>query len=244
MKDHLFININNFNGPLDLLLELIRDKKQDIMSINLVELANDYIRIIDQVKNSNLEIAGEYLVMAATLMQIKVKSLITEEEPEELKIEKERLLKTILEYQQFKEIALEMQKLETKRQDIFIKKISDQSAFVPEIDKTKLDGTTSISKLNQIMFQMFERIHAEKLRKITIKNVEISPAEQVIFIKQLFIHNQELDFEHILDNLPTIEHFVITVLALLDMARKEEIILEQQEQFDKIIIRKGPLYEK
>ncbi|MGZ9453527.1 segregation/condensation protein A [Mycoplasma sp. AC157] len=240
------INIENFSGPLDLLLSLVKEKNLDIFEINLAELATDYLRVIDRIKDTHFEIATDYLVMAATLIQIKAKMLLAEKDEvikQEIEEDKEKLLRLLAEYQQFKPIFQLLREQEEKRSHIFIKKANDLEEFVRPIDRTQVDGNSSKTKLTQILTLMFERLHAEKLRQIKIDSVSVTPGDQMKMIRELFAKHGKVTFEMIF-SVPSIKHFVITLIALLDMSRKEEIILTQEEQFATIIIEKGPNYEK
>ncbi|UWD34092.1 segregation/condensation protein A [Mesomycoplasma molare] len=245
-KHDVDLNIENFNGPLDLLLSLVKEKNVDIFEINLAELATDYLRIIDRIKDSHFEIASDYLVMAATLIQIKAKMLLAEKDEvikQEIEEDKEKLLRLLAEYQQFKPIFQLLREQEEKRSKIFIKKPSDLEEFIRPIDRTKVDGNSSKQKITQILTLMFERIHAEKLRQIKIDSVSVTPSDQIKMIRELFKENKVLTFEMVF-SVPSIKHFVITLIALLDMSRKEEVILKQEQQFATISIEKGPNYEK
>lgn len=244
MKDTLNINIHNFNGPLDLLLDLIKDKKTDIFDVNLVELANDYLRIINEIKDTNLEVASEYLVMAATLIQIKARLLLLEPEKEEETVfeDKAKLLKLLAEYQQFKKISTTLREQEFQRSLIHIKSVSNYENFYYEKDPAILDTKSSSKKLIQIMRQMFERISAEKIRMVNVDSVNITTEDQANFIRQLFKKHQKITFDMVF-KFDSINHFVVTMIAILDMSRKQEIYLEQNEQFGDIFIYKGNNYE-
>lgn len=246
MNSNLDINIENFNGPLDLLYSLVKDKNIDIFTINLSELASDYLRIIQNIKDSNLELASEYLVMASHLIQMKAKMLLADKDEvikQEVEEDKAKLLRLLLEYQQFKEISNVLREQEEKRRHIYMKKVSNYEPFIKPTDKSQLDGNSSQQKLTQILSQLFERIHAEKAKQIVIDDVSVTPAEQREMIFNLLKNNPSLNFEMVF-NVPSIKHFVITLIALLDMARKEEVILTQEVQFGDIKIEKGPAYEK
>ena len=243
MNNDSNIKIENFNGPLDLLLSLIKDKKMDILSINLSELATAYLQVIDKLKNSNLDLASEYLVMASSLLQLKSKMLL-EVPGEEKMIEKERknILSMLAEYQQFKKISNDLREKEQNRKKIFIKKINDYSPYKVEVDPTQLDGQSNSITLVQVMRKMFERVHAQKLTTTTIEKFNLSPAERRLELISLLKNNENPSFEDFF-NVPTINHFTVTVLTILDMARKQEIILEQNHQFGEIIIKKGVINE-
>ena len=101
------IKIENFEGPLDLLCHLIEKNKMDIYDINLNEITDQYIQYLNEMEKMNLEIASEFVVMASTLLYIKSKNLLPKQQEEEEEVTEEELIRRIIEYKKFKEIALE-----------------------------------------------------------------------------------------------------------------------------------------
>lgn len=144
---HIF-RLSNFDGPLDLLVSLIRDKNISIFEVDLFELATQYLEIIKNIKSYEIDIASEYLVMAATLLQLKARMLLQDPEAEEeIKEEKKRLLEQIAEYEKFKEISAVLREQEEKRQKLFSKTPEETEDFVKEVDSSVLDGHSNSSKL-------------------------------------------------------------------------------------------------
>ncbi len=239
MESKYKIKLNNYDGPLDLLLDLVKEKQMDLFSINLAELAGEYLKLINEIKNENIDIASEYLVMAATLLQIK-SAMLLENPNEEAKVEedKKELLKQLIEYQQFKNLSKILREKEFERKKIFIKEHEDYKEFEKPIDETKLDGSSDAIKLIMSLRKMFERTHAASLRSGTISQINISPEERADEIRILLETNDTLSFEEVF-SVPTLKHFAVTLLALLDMARLQEISLQQKEQFGDIVIKKG-----
>lgn len=233
-------NLENFDGPLDLLLSLVKDKKTDLLTIDLSILATQYLEIINNLEDSNVDVASEYLVMAATLIHIKAKMLLLENDDEEEIIEdKEILLKQLIEYQQFKEVAKKLREFESKRKEIYIKDASNYDPFYKENDETLLDGRSNSLSLMNVLRKMFERVHAENLRKTKIESVHINPEQRIQEVRELFKkYGNEINFDKIFD-VPSITHFVVTFLALLDLARKQEITLIQDKEFGTIKIIKN-----
>ncbi|CRH45663.1 segregation/condensation protein A [Mycoplasmopsis arginini] len=240
---HIF-RLSNFDGPLDLLVSLIRDKNISIFEVDLFELATQYLEIIKNIKSYEIDIASEYLVMAATLLQLKARMLLQDPEAEEeIKEEKKRLLEQIAEYEKFKEISAVLREQEEKRQKLFSKTPEETEDFVKEVDSSVLDGHSNSSKLVITLRKMFERTYSELIRNITISTIAVSPEEQKERIIKLFISKNELSFKEIF-NVPTIGHFVITLLAVLDLARQQIVILEQDEDEGIIRFKKGIEYEE
>ncbi|UUD37208.1 segregation and condensation protein A [Mycoplasmopsis californica] len=237
------IEIKNFNGPLDLLLNLVKDKNIDIMEVDLVELAENYLRIIKSVQDRDINLASEYLVMAATLLQIKARSLLEEdeEEDEELAQDKKEILLQVAMYKQFKELTPVLQEHELSRRDIFIKKPSNVDEFKKPIDRTALDGNGNPMTLIKALRLMFERVHAVALRRSKVKTLKITASDQIEHIRKLFREKENVTFEDIF-YLPSLEHFVITLMALLELVKIQEIVLFQEEEYGPITIAKGEAY--
>lgn len=238
MYDDINLKINDFDGPLDLLLELVRDKQMDILEIDLVQLATQYIEIIDKLKDRNIDLASEYLLMASTLLQIKSKGVLDGPKAVQESKEAKDILKQLAEYQQFKKISEALRTKEAQRSSFYIKKPSDYSPFQPKIDESRLDGSSDAIKLIMSLRKMFERTYAEKYRQATIEAFNLSPADRRLELIKIMETKEDLKFEDFF-SVPSMNHFVITVLTVLDMARKGELILSQDEQYGEIKIEKG-----
>lgn len=237
-------SLGDFNGPLDLLLELIKKKNVDIFEIDLVEVANQYLKIIEDLQAKNIDIASEYLVMASELIYIKAKLILADPEAiKEVEEDKMRLLQLLAEYQEFKQISQSLKYQEQQRKKVYIKKPSNLESFEQEVDPSILEGYGTTSKLIKVLRKMFERNYAEKLRKIKLETFNLSPSERREQIRALIDRNnwKIIPFEEIF-YVPSLNHFVITLIAILDMSRKEELILEQKQQYDEIFIKKGVNY--
>ena len=243
METNNNIVIDNFNGPIDLLLELVKGKSMDLFDVDLSELATEYVRIISTLKESNIDLASEYLVMAATLIQLKAKMLLDRpDEKIEVEKEKEDILKQLMQYQQFKKIADILREKEEKRKSFFIKSNEDFEPFETPQDETKLDGKSDAVKLIMQMRKMFERVNAQQMRQTTITKIDLSPAKRRLEIIEIMKNNKNPTFEELF-TLPTLEHFAITMLTILDMSRKQELLIEQDNQFGEIRFKKGEIDE-
>ncbi|TPE58085.1 segregation/condensation protein A [[Mycoplasma] falconis] len=229
-SDRHNFKLSNFDGPLDLLVSLIKEKNISIFDVDLLELANQYLDIIKTLKSYEFDIASEYLVMAATLLQLKARMVLQDPEAEEeIKQEKRRLLEQIAEYEKFKEISEVLREQEIKRKDLYSKEPEDTEQFEKEIDNSVLDGHSNSSKLVTVLRKMFERTYAEMVRHVTINTIAVSPEEQKQRIIELFRNRNEVPFEEIF-NVPTVGHFVITLLAVLDLARQQIVVMEQKDE--------------
>ncbi|SFW05978.1 Segregation and condensation protein A [Chlamydia abortus] len=243
-RDRISFKLDNFDGPLDLLLALVKEKNIDIFDVDLIELTNQYLEIIKNLKPNYFDMASEYLVMAATLIHLKARMILQDPEvEEEVRKEKKRLLEQIAEHQKFKEIGITLREKEYDRQNLYEKEPEDLSDFIRETDDSVLDGHANSSRLIAVLRKMFERTYAEIIRNVTITTVAVSPEEMKKRIIKLFSERDEVSFEEIF-SVPSAGHFVITLLAVLDLARQQIIKMEQDEIDGLIKFSRGIEYGK
>ena len=243
-SDRISFKLDNFDGPLDLLLALVKEKNIDIFDVDLIELTNQYLEIIKNLKPNDFDMASEYLVMAATLIHLKARMILQDPEvEEEVRKEKKRLLEQIAEHQKFKEIGITLREKEYDRQNLYEKEPEDLSDFIRETDDSVLDGHANSSRLIAVLRKMFERTYAEIIRNVTITTVAVSPEEMKKRIIKLFNERDEVSFEEIF-SVPSAGHFVITLLAVLDLARQQIIKMEQEEIDGLIKFSRGSEYGK
>lgn len=243
-SDRISFKLDNFDGPLDLLLALVKEKNIDIFDVDLIELTNQYLEIIKNLKPNDFDMASEYLVMAATLIHLKARMILQDPEvEEEVRKEKKRLLEQIAEHQKFKEIGITLREKEYDRQNLYEKEPEDLSDFIRETDDSVLDGHANSSRLIAVLRKMFERTYAEIIRNVTITTVAVSPEEMKKRIIKLFSERDEVSFEEIFF-VPSAGHFVITLLAVLDLARQQIIKMEQDEIDGLIKFSRGSEYGK
>ncbi len=226
------VKIDAFEGPLDLLLHLIKESKVDIWEIKIVDITNQYLNYIQAMENLNLNIASEYLVMASELVEMKSKMLlprlVTEEETEE-EDPREKLIQRLVEYQKYKDMTKSFKELESIRHEFFTK--------TPESLKEYADNDTIISNdvtLDDLMnaFQKFlERKKASQPLSTTVTKKEITVEERRKSIRNILKEKKKVDFFDLFE-VVTKEYVVVTFLAILEMARKSELIIYQENDFD------------
>ena len=229
------VKIDAFEGPLDLLLHLIKESKVDICDIKIVDIADQYLNYIKSMERLNLNIASEYLVMASELMEMKSKMLLPRtniEEEEEEENPEEKLIQRLIEYQKYKEKAQEFKELEEERHEFFTKPPESLKEYAEE-------GTIANSDLTlddlMLAFQKFlERKKKEKPLATTVTKSEITVEERRTAIKDILKKKKKVDFFELFEEV-TKEYVVVTFLAVLEMAKKQELIIYQENNFDNII---------
>jgi len=232
------IKINEFEGPLDLLLHLIKQSNIDIYNIEISEITKQYLDYINKMEELNIEVASSYIVMAAELMEIKSKSLLPkkeeeEEDEEEEIISKENLINKLIEYKKYKEMAPSFKELESTRQNIYVKSPEKLKNFVDETITN--DGDTSIDDLIDAFKKFLERKNLEKPITTKITNKEYSVKERKHNIKNILKEKKKVLFTELFEENNT-SFIIVTFLSILEMTKEKEIIIKQDTNFSNITI--------
>lgn len=227
--------INEFEGPLDLLLHLIKESKMDIMNIEIEEITKQYMDYLDLQEKMNLEIASEYLVLAAELLEIKSKMLLprqTVEEDEEEEDPREELVNRLLEYQAYKEITKVLHEKESLRREIYTKSPENIKNYIDE--ETEINVDVSLDDLVEAFKRYLARKKDNKPLKTKVTVNEISVSSRRHDIKRLLKSKKRVSFFELFPVL-TKEYVVATFLAVLEMAKSGELTIKQEKAFDDII---------
>lgn len=230
------VTIENFDGPLDLLLHLIKEQDIDIYDIKIEEITVQYLDYIHGMKELNLSVASEYLVMASELIEMKSKMLLPKkkelEEDEYEEDPRDVLIERLLAYKQYKEVTSEFKDLEMTRKLVFTKEPVNLSYYAKESDnKEELGIDDLIEAFNALMKK--KELDKPIATKITKK--ELSVTEKVMKIKNILKLKKQIKFEEIFD-VATKEEVIISFLSILEMVKKDEITLKQDNNFKQIVI--------
>ncbi|MCB4790564.1 MAG: segregation/condensation protein A [Elusimicrobia bacterium] len=224
------IHLEIFEGPLDLLLYLIKKNDMDIAEIPISQITHEYIEYLDIMKDLNLDIAGEFLVMASTLMQIKARMLLPSEavQEEEGPNPLEELKSKLMEYQKYKEVAKRLSKREEYFSELFYRS-------APVFDKN--DYVLDVSLFD--LLNGFRNVLRELPKDVKEIVYEEIPIEQRIReILDMFEGKQYLSFEEILKLEKTKVGLILSFLAILELIRLRQIIVKQVELFGPIRVYK------
>ena len=231
------ITIDNFDGPLDLLLHLIKKTDIDIYDISIEEITKQYLSYINAMKNMNLDIASEYLVMASELMEIKSSSLLPKsniEEDEYVEDPKETLIKRLIEYKRYKELVPSFQDLEDERHKEFTKTPSDLSEFKKENEEIEISDL-SLEDLTSAFKEFLKRKELEKPLNTKITKKEYSVKKRNSEIRDILKKKKKVEFEELFDIMSK-DYIVVTFLSILDLARKQDLCIKQEDNFKKIYL--------
>ena len=235
------VMINEFEGPLDLLLHLIKENDIDIYDIKIEEVTKQYLDYIKAMKELNLSIASEYLVMASELIEIKSKMLLPKKEVKEEddyeEDPKELLIQRLLNYKKYKEVTNEFKELEERRKQVFTKEPSNLSYYA--INEENNDDV-SLTDLMDAINNLLKRKELEKPIETKITKKELSVTERVNKIRSILKCKKEVNFDELFD-VQTKEEVIVSFLSILEMVKKNEITLTQDKNFNaiKVTLKEG-----
>ena len=234
--------INDFEGPLDLLLHLVKESKMDIYEINIHEIINQYLDFIHSLEENNIDIASEYLVMASELIHLKSKLLINRQDEEE-NVEdefsfnsEEDLKNKLLEYEKYKEITSNFQELEEKRSEVYTKLPEPLKEFVDK-DVFK-NGELDINELFNAYKLFIERQKLAKPLNTKITKKEMNIDDKIKDIRKILDTRKRVNFIELFTEM-TKPNIVITFLSILEMTKNNEIKLTQKDNFSPIMIERA-----
>ncbi len=247
------VKIENFEGPLDLLLHLIDVNKFNIFDIPIVEITEQYLEFVRNMETKDLNVMSEFLVMAATLLEIKAKMLLPveiDEEGEEID-PREELVQKLLEYKMYKYMSYE---LKDRMQDAA--KAMYKSPTIPEevegyiepVDLEKLIGDLTLKKLNDI-FQSVMKRQNDKVDPIRskfgkIEKEEVSLEDKLDFVESYAREHGTFSFKKMLEGQQSKMQIVVTFLAILELMKMGKIVIRQETTFADIIITSAKYYKK
>lgn len=239
-KSPLHVTLKMYDGPLDLLLDLIKKNEMDIYDIQISEITKQYLDYLAQMRELDLEIAGEFIVIAATLIYIKSKMLLpvdNAEEEEEGGDPRTELVQKLLEYQAFKEAARELGLLEEERGKTFTRQIADYylSTLDPE-DHTIDTFSANLYDLLSAFQKVISQAGRENLHEVYEEIISIE--EKMAEIQSRLIESKRMKFSELFGTKRTRNELIATFLAILEIVRTKFARVRQEKQFEEIIIEK------
>ncbi len=234
------LQIQDFEGPFDLLLHLVRVSKMDIYTINIRTIIEQYLDFINSIDKYNIDLSSEYLVVSAELIHLKSKMLVNkcddeeEEDEEEYSIKSEEDLRNkLIEYEKYKNMTETFKALEENRLDYYTKLPENLSDYVD--DDHIINSDVSLDDLLKAFLEMQKRINLEKPITTKITRKEYSVKARIKEIRNILKLKKRIEFTELFE-VVTKENIVVTFLSLLDMSKNNEILLKQDRAFSKIII--------
>ena len=231
--------IGDFEGPLDLLLHLIKKSKMEIFDIEISEITNQYLNYIKSMTDMNLDIASEYLVMASELIEMKSKKLLPKneekEEDEEVEDPEVVLKRRLVEYQKYKESTNVFRDLEKNSSSYYTK--APESLKKYSLEKLENDGSVDVYDLLDAFQKLLERQEFNKPKNTKIARKELSVKERIVKIRDILRVNKRVNFVELFDDFSK-PYVVVTFLSVLEMVKSREINIKQDNNFSDIYIER------
>lgn len=233
------VRLPNFEGPLDLLLFFIRRDELDIYDIPIAYITKEFLEYTRLMELLDLELAGEFLVMAAALMQIKVRMLLPKEEKEGDEAQEEEdpraeLVRKLLEYKRYKEMAGELNRMNEEQRYVYYRQFFKGDVVASQDDEEDLLRNVTLFHLLAAFRKALEKAPRE-LNPHRIEQVAVTVEEQAEHILTFFQTRKQITFAEISASMPRIV-IVVTFLALLELLRSQRVAMRQEESFGEILL--------
>ena len=231
--------INDFIGPLDLLLHLIKANKMDIYDIDIAVITKEYLNFINNNNDLSIDAYSEYLVMASELIHLKSKLLINKDsdlEEDDVLYEinsEDELRERLLEYQKIKEKADDFRVLEEKRSNVFTKMPMNLNEFREK--DTTINGDVTLADLLKAFEEFLKRQKMKEPVNTTITKKELSVEDRVKSIRNIVKIRGKVNFLDLFEEVSK-PYVIVTFLSILDMSKNKEIIITQDKNFGQIYI--------
>jgi segregation and condensation protein A len=232
------VELENFSGPLDLLLYFIRRDKIDIYDIPISSITKEYMDTLEMLENLNLNIAGEFILMAATLMSIKAKMLLPK--PEFIDLDEEsdpriELVQQLLEYQRFKEMSFDLKQLAEERSHYHTRGMKMRTPDYKEHITEHLKDVT-IFEIARIFKNAMENMPVIQPYELHREEIHLDAQKEIIL--KSFDMQGSLKFSFLLDKLKSKIEVVVTFLAILELVRMRKIVVIQNKIFGEMEMQK------
>ncbi len=238
------LRLEMFEGPLDLLLYLIKKNDIDIYDIPIAEITEQYLEYIDAMKTLDLNVVGDFLVMAATLMHIKSKMLLP---PDPLAEEKEEedprdeLVRRLEEYKKFKEIAEQLKDKEGHRQDLFPRNMDEAALNDIKEDAKEVMIEATLFDLINALSQALKKVPETTTYQVTEE--EFTVEQKIHAILHILVGEDNMNLGELFSKSQSKIEVVVMFMAVLELIRLKEIICVQRRLFDDIVIQRNKLNE-
>lgn len=232
-RDEINLELGEFAGPLDLLLYLIRQEQANIFDIPIAKITDEYLRYVRLMEKLDISVAAEFIVMAATLIEIKSKMLLPKEPTfdgeEEIEDPRQELVDQLLEYEKFKRASEMLYERSTIEEAIFTR-------GTIESDENNLEVSATVFDLLKVFQKIMER-HKEEVQ-MEIAREEMSLAEMLKNLKNRILEVKKLSLLEFFKEMKTRNELVLAFIAVLEIVRTESVKLQQTQTFGDIILRK------
>lgn len=247
--EQLKVKLEVFEGPLELLLHLIEKNKVDIYDIPIVEITEQYLDYVRAMDTEDMNVMSDFLVMAATLLDIKCKMLLPKQEDEEGEEEDPRteLVEQLLQYKLYKYMSYELKDRQMDAQQTLYKRATlpkEVEEYRPPIDYEELLGDMTLPRLytvfESIVRRQEDRIDPIRNRFGKIEKDEVNLEEKQRYIESYLYEHGKADFKMLLEQGSSRMEVIVTFLVILELMKLGKITVEQEDTFDAILIAWQP----
>ncbi|MBD3322119.1 MAG: segregation/condensation protein A [Chitinivibrionales bacterium] len=242
MNQEYEVKLDLFEGPLDLLLYCVNKSEVAITEISVAQVTEQYLQYLDLMKELNIDVAAEYLHMAATLLRLKSRELVPQQAEEDLEQEeggihtKEQLIAQLLEYKKYKEAAGSLRVHETEQFGAFTRGAADRPEAAPESeDGSKIIGNVNIYDLLSAFMNILNREKEEEPGHV-VQFEEAKIDDRIEHILTVLQDNREVRFDDLFRGNKHRIVLVVTFMALLELVKMQEIEFRQEERFGEIFV--------
>ncbi len=242
----LNVKLQVFEGPLDLLLHLLEKNKVNIYDIPIVEITSQYMEYIEEMKRQDLNVMSEFLVMAATLIDIKSRMLLPKDPKQEEEEEDPRaeLVQQLLEYKMYKCMAFELKDRQIDAEKIMYKTPTipkEVMAYEEPVDLQELMSDVTLARLNEIYKSIMKK-QADKIDPVRskfgkIEKEEVSLEDKMVYLEEYAMNHEHFSFRNLLETQAGKIEIIVTFLAILELMKTGKIMISQEYIFDDIKIK-------
>ena len=238
------VKLEVFEGPFDLLVHLIEKAKVDIYNIPIAKITEQYLEYLEGFTTFDLEIASEFLVMAASLIEIKSKMLLPDKNEEQLSMDiveedpRQDLVKRLLEYKKFKNAAEEFKKREEEYKRIYYKPQDQLDQYIDDDNNELLDLKISdlVGAFNNLLIKKRNSANQYQMKIREIEREEISIENKINEIKKWILSKKNINFQQLIMSCSCKSEAIVTFLALLELVKIKYLIIKQSKVFGEIIV--------
>jgi len=232
------IKLEHFEGPLDLLLFFIKRDEINIYDIPISKITKEFLDYVNLIKFLDLETAGEFILMASTLMHIKARMLLPKEYDEKGEVIDPRadLVNALLEYKRYKEMSEELSFFESAQRKISFRGNFSQDISTPPDDFETLLGNVSVYDLAKVFKRVMEGIKNKPVHQV--KKINVSISEQIEFIFKKFEDIPQIHFLSLVEGIKQKIIVIVTFIAILELVKSKRITIQISPNYNDFLIRK------
>jgi segregation and condensation protein A len=244
LRQYYEVRLDQFEGPLDLLLYLVQRDEVDIALISVARITEQYLQYLDMMRELNINVAAEYLHMASTLVRLKAHELLPQSEREEIPEEegiysREQLIQQLLEYKKFKEAAFSLRQFESSQIGSFSRGVPEQIETVAD-NLEQTIGNISVFDLIAAFQRVLEQARPDEPGHVVQVDPKTRLDDRIEHVLGMVIERREVKFEELFADDRRRIVIVVTFMAILELIKMQEIVFRQEQNFSAIFVARRP----